>query len=189
MDTSTLRGKIVGLKEDFQFMHILATSFFQRAHIKKTLKAVDASAMSGWEKWLQIELAAFIQDQPNIKAWWRESSYELDQRVVASRKKCAVDFLIHQKWKQSHMALELKQVNSASACVQGMLRDKRKIQSIKAGKYDIRSAWCIGVHRVCDQAEVARLVAYYGSKMKHPINSKLQISERVGYSPFMFTLF
>lgn len=179
----------MGLKQDFEFMHDLATSFFQRSHIKKTLKAVDASAMSGWEKWLQIELAAFIQDQPNIKAWWRESSYELDQRVVASRKKCAVDFLIHQKWKQSHMALELKQVNSATACVQGMLRDKRKIQSIKAGKYDIRSAWCIGVHRVCDQAEVARLVAYYGSKMKHPINSKLQISERVGYSPFMFTLF
>lgn len=179
----------MALKKDFEFIALLSSEFFQRAHIKKTLKAIDESQMTGWEKWIQIELAAFLEAREEIKAWWRESSYELDGRVVASRKKCAVDFLVHQKWKQSHMALELKQVNSPTACVQGMIRDKKKIQGIKSTKYDIRSAWCVGVHRVCEPDEVKRLVAYYGSKLKSPVDAKLLATERIGYSPYMFTVF
>ena len=177
------------LKDDFDFVASVASDFFQRAHIKKTLKAIDESAMTGWEKWIQIELAAFLETRDDIKAWWRESAYELDGRVVESRKKCAVDFLVHQKWKQSHMAVELKQVNSPTACVQGMIKDKKKIQGIKSTKYDIRSVWCVGVHRVAEPAEVQRLVAYYGSKLKSPIDGKLLSTERIGYSPYMFTVF
>lgn len=177
------------LKKDFDFIASLASDFFQRAHIKKTLRAIDESAMTGWEKWIQIELAAFLEGRDDIKAWWRESGYELDGRVAASRRKCAVDFLVHQKWKQSHMAVELKQVNSPTACVQGMLKDKKKIQGIKSAKYDIRSVWCVGVHRVAEPDEVLRLVAYYGSKLKFPINAKLLHTERIGYSSYMFTVF
>ncbi len=179
----------MAIKQDFDFITTLSSKFFQRAHIKTTLKTIDECSMTGWEKWLQIELAAFLQAYPEIKAWWRESSYELDKRVVAARKKCAVDFLVHQKGKQSHLALELKQVSSPTACVQGMLRDKKKIQSIKSAKYDIRSIWCVGVHRVCESEEVARLAAYYGSKLKSPVDSSLMYSKRIGHSPFMFTVF
>ena len=179
----------MALTQDFEFISGLSSKFFQRSHIKTTLKAIDLSSMTGWEKWLQIELAAFIQSRLEIKARFRESSYELDKRVVASRKKCAVDFLVHQKFKQSHMALELKQVNSATACIQGMIRDKKKIHAIKNAKYDIRSVWCVGVHRSCEPAEVARLAAYYGSKLKYPVNPKLLVTEKIGYSPFMFTVF
>ncbi|MFG6467533.1 hypothetical protein [Roseateles sp. BYS87W] len=179
----------MALKKDFEFIASLSSDFFQRAHIKKTLKAINDSEMTGWEKWLQIELAAFLEARDDIKAWWRESSYEMDKRLVESRKRCAVDFLVHQKWKQSHMALELKQVNSPTACVQGMIRDKKKIDGIKSAKYDIRSVWCVGVHRAVDPAEVARLVAYYGSKLNSPVNPKLLSTERIGYSPYMFTIF
>lgn len=177
------------IKKDFEFVSTLSSEFFQRAHIKRTLKAISDSEMTGWEKWIQIELAAYVNARDDIKAWWRESSYEIDGRVVESRKKCAVDFLVHQKWKQSHLAVELKQVNSPGACVQGMLRDKKKIQSIKSAKYDIRSAWCVGVHRFVEPDEVRRLAAYYASKLKCPVNSKLLSTERIGYSPYMFTVF
>lgn len=179
----------MGLKKDFDFVREVSSDFFKKSHIKKTLSAIDECTMTGWEKWLQIELSAFMQDRQDIKAWWRESSYELDKRVAASRNKCAVDFLVHQKWKQSHMAIEIKQVNSVSSCIQAMIRDKVKIQSIKAAKYDIRSVWCIGVHRKCEEEEVERLIAYYGSKLKYDIDSKLQATKRIGYSPFMFTVF
>lgn len=179
----------MAFKKDFEFIASLSSDFFQRAHIKKTLKAIDDSKMTGWEKWLQIELAAFLEARGDIKAWWRESSYDLDKRVVESRKRCAVDFLVHQKWKQSHMALELKQVNSPTACVQGMIRDKKKIQGIKSTKYDIRSVWCVGVHRVVESGEVERLVAYYGSKLKSLVNPKFLFTERIGYSSYMFTIF
>lgn len=177
------------LKHDFKFIITLSSDFFQRAHIKRSLKAIDASKMTGWEKWLQIELATYLDTRADIKTWWRESSYEIDGRVAESRKKCAVDFLVHQKRKQSHMALELKQVNSPTACVQGMLRDKKKIDSIKTTKYDIRSVWCVGVHRCAEMDEVKRLVAYYSSKLKSPVNSTFLFTERIGYSPYMFTVF
>lgn len=179
----------MALAKDFEFITSFSSEFLQRAHIKKTLKAINDSGMTGWEKWLQIELAAFLEARADIKAWWRESSYELDKRVAESRKRCAVDFLVHQKWKQSHVALEVKQINSPTACVQGMIRDKKKIQSIKSAKYDIRSAWCLGVHRVIEPDEVERLVIYYGSKLKAPVNQKLLLTERIGYSPYMFTVF
>lgn len=179
----------MALKQDFEFITSLTSEFLQRAHIKKTLKAINDCEMSGWEKWLQIELSAFLETRDDIRAWWRESSYEIDKRVAESRKSCAVDFLIHQKWKQSHMALELKQVNSPTACIQGMIKDKKKIETIKTAKYDIRSVWCLGVHRAIESDEVKRLAAYYGSKLKSPVNSKLLVTERIGYSPYMFTVF
>lgn len=179
----------MSIKQDFEFITSLSSGFFQRNHIKKTLKTINDCKMSGWEKWLQIELAAYLETREDIKAWWRESSYEIDKRVVESRKRCAVDFLVHQKWKQSHMALELKQVNSPAACIQGMIKDKKKIETIKTAKYDIRSVWSIGVHRVTETAEVKRLADYYSSKLKLPINSQFQLAERIGYSPYMFTVF
>lgn len=179
----------MALKQDFRFITSLSSDFLQRAHIKKTLGSIDDCKMTGWEKWLQIELAAFLETREDIKTWWRESSYEIDKRVVESRKRCTVDFLIHQKWKQSHMALEIKQVNSPTVCIQGMIKDKKKIETIKTAKYDIRSVWCIGVHRVTEVSEVERLVAYYGSKLMSPVNSKLLLTEQIGYSPYMFTVF
>lgn len=166
------------LSKDFEFITSFSSEFLQREHIKKTLRAIEISGMTGWEKWLQIELAAFLEARADIKAWWRESSYELDKRVVESRKRCAVDFLVHQKRKQSHMALEVKQINSPKACVKGMIRDKKKIQSIKKAKYDIRSIWCLGVHKIIEPEEVGRLVIYYGDTLKTPVNPKLLLRNR-----------
>lgn len=179
----------MSLQKDFDFVQKIAEQFFKRVHIKKTLKTIDECSMTGWEKWLQIELASFLQDHPEVKAWWRESSYQLDKRVIASRKKCAVDFLVHEKAKHSHMAIELKQTKSATACIQGMLKDKRKIQSIKGAEYDIRSVWCIGVHHSVGEDEVSRLVNYYSDKAKRHINKKHFSSKRIGNSKYCFTIF
>ncbi len=179
----------MALKSDFEFMTSLADEFFRRPHVKRILRALDESSITGWEKWLQIELAAFLGVHTGITAWWRESKHELDQRVLASRKKCAVDFLVKEKWKQTHMALELKQANSPNACIKGMLRDKKKIASIKQAKFDIRSAWCLGIHRAEDPGEVRRLTNYHADKMKTAIKPDLFASQRIRRTDYAYSIF
>lgn len=179
----------MALKNDFDFIATLADEFFRRAHVKRILRAIDESAMKGWEKWLQIEFASFLGTHEGVRAWWRESKYDLDQRVLDSRKTCAVDFLVREKRKQSHMALELKQANSPNGCIKGMLRDKRKIASIKYAKFDIRSVWCLGVHRAEDPNEIRRLTNYHSDKMKTAIKSALFVSKTIGKTSYAYTIF
>jgi hypothetical protein len=179
----------LALKNDFDFIAALADEFFRRPHVKRILGAIDESAMTGWEKWLQIEFASFLGKHTGVKAWWRESKYELDQRVLDSRKTCAVDFLVREKWKQSHMALELKQVNSPNGCIKGMLRDKKKIATIKSAKFDIRSVWCLGVHRTEDPSEIRRLTNYHADKMKTMIKPALFVSKTIGKTRYAYSIF
>jgi len=179
----------LSLKHDLEFIARLADEFFRRPHVKRILTAIEECKMTGWEKWLQIELSAFLDSHSGVKAWWRESKYDLDQRVLDSRKKCAVDFLVQEKWKQSHMALELKQINSANGCVKSMIRDKKKIAAIKYAKYDIRSVWCLGVHRKVDPAEVHRLTAYHADKLKTEIPTKLVVCKAIGRTDYAYTIF
>lgn len=175
--------------QDFKFIASLADGFFRRPHVKRTLVSIDQSSMTGWEKWLQIEFATYLGSHESVKAWWRESKYELDQRVLASRNTCAVDFLIHEKWKQSHMALELKQIGSANGCVKSMLRDKKKIAAIKYAKFDIRSVWCLGVHRAADSSEVRRLHTYHADKIKIPTNHAHFTTKHIGRTGYAYTVF
>lgn len=175
-------------KNDFEFICSLASAFFGRPHLKKRLIAISEEKMTGWEKWLQIEFATFVRDHPDIKAWWRESKYQLDGRLLSSRSKCAVDFLVHQRHKQSHMAIELKQMNSADRCIGAMLKDIVKIGTIKKATFDIRTVWCIGVHHVEDPAEVYRLIKYKADKMNIDIDQNLVKTLKIGRTQYSFTI-
>lgn len=177
------------LKADFEFVQGLVQDFFASRHLRRTLVAIEADEISGWEKWLQIELAQFFREHDQIKAWWRESSYKLDRRVAQSRTQCAVDFLLHQARKQSHMALEVKQVDSVNNCVAGMLLDRRKISRIRGGVYDIRSVWCLGIHKAASQDEVRRKLVYHADRLEVEYNDKFFDSRRIGRTGYSYTLF
>ena len=178
------------LKRDHAFVSGLAAEFFKKPHIRHVLSAIDEFSVTGWEKWLQIEFAAFLGSHDGVRGWWRESSYELDQRLVASRRTCAVDFLICEQNKRSHLALEIKKGRSPDACIQGMLKDKKKIAAIKKTKFDIRSVWCLGVHTWVDSEEVVRLTNYHASKLKTAIKPQLMTaSKRIGRTQHVFTIF
>jgi len=179
----------MSLQGDFQFIEKLTEEFFRRPHVRKILKAIEAAHMTGWEKWLQIEFAEFLNSHPDIKAWWRESQYLLDKRLVASRKNCAVDFLIHQRYKQSHIALELKQANSPNTCLKNMLIDKKKIASIRSKKFDIRSVWCLGVHKRGDPNEVRRLLTYHADAKHIDISLQHHTSTRIARTEYAYTIF
>lgn len=173
---------------DLKFVNSLATQFFKSKHLRQTLVAINEDSITGWEKWLQIEFATFLRQHESVKAWGRESQYKLDGRVAKVRKTCAVDFIIHQRAKHSHVALEIKQIRSPARCIGGMLKDIKKLYRIRKSEYDIRSVWCLGIHNEISPREALREVNYYSSKLGIEINTSHVVSEKIGRTGFSFTL-
>ena len=176
------------IAQDLEFLKSVAEPFFGRAQIRRTLVAIREESITGWEKWLQIEFASFIRQHDDVKGWSRESSYQLDQRVAKARSKCAVDFIIHQKRKHSHLAVEMKQVRSPSSCVNAMIKDIKKLHKIRRSEFDIRSVWCIGVHDRHPPEDIQREALYYGSKYGVDIEANLVYSNKIGQTGYSYTL-
>lgn len=176
------------ISQDLEFLKVLVEDFFRRAQIRSTLTAIREESITGWEKWLQIEFASFIRKHAEVKAWSRESSYQLDQRVAEARSKCAVDFIIHQRRKHSHLAVEMKQIKSPSSCVNAMVKDIKKLHAIRRSEFDIRSVWCIGVHDTHPVADILREAVYYGGKLGVEIQADLVYSKKIGQTGYSYTL-
>lgn len=175
------------LDNDLKFLQSVADPFFRQAHIKKSLVAIREDSISGWEKWLQIEFATFLRQHKSVKSWGRESQYKLDKRLAKAMHTCSVDFIVHQKYKQSHIALELKQINSPPACVCAMIKDIKKLNQIRRSEFDIRSVWCLGVHNSSSSAVIEREALYYASKLGVEIKASLVASKRVGRTGYSYT--
>lgn len=176
------------LTHDLKFLQSITNPFFSQKHIKKTLVAIEEDSISGWEKWLQIEFASFLREHTAVKSWGRESQYKLDKRVAKAAHSCSVDFIIHQKHKQSHIALELKQINSPSRCISAMIKDIKRLNEIRRSEFDIRSVWCLGVHYLASTDDVKREALYYASKLGVEIKAGLVASRKIGRSGYCYTL-
>ena len=59
-------------KRDLQFLEKLFLSFFKPPHVRKTLFAINESGITGWEKWLQVELATHLLRRSDVRSWDRE---------------------------------------------------------------------------------------------------------------------
>ena len=175
-------------QKDLEFLRAVIRPFFKQAHIKKTLIAIFEEEISGWEKWLQIELATYLRGHDAVKNWGREVQHKLDKRVAKNKKSCAVDFVIHQKHKHSNLALEVKQGKRMVGCVQGMLRDLLKVNKIKNSQFESRGVWCLGIHPAATDSDVLAEVRYYAQKHGLVINEKCISTEKIGKTGFSFTV-
>ncbi len=175
-------------RRDLEFITTLAEGFFGQRTIRRTLRVISEQEISGWEKWLQVEFAAYIHDHDDVKAWGRETPYSTDRRIERAREKCAVDFIIHQKYKQSHLALEIKQVNSVGRCARAMVGDILKMFAIRQSEFDIRSVWCLGVHARSSQAEVLRELSYHADALGLDLDPGLVASRAIGQTGYSFSI-
>jgi uncharacterized membrane protein len=173
---------------DLDFLTDLATEFFAQRSIRRTLQVISDQSISGWEKWMQVEFAAFIHDHDNVKAWSRETPYSTDQRIEKARRRCAVDFIVHQKYKQSHLALEIKQVKSVSRCARAMVEDIVKMLTIRRSEFDIRSVWCLGVHQAASESEVLRELKYHADELRFNLSENLVATRSIGRTGYSFSL-
>lgn len=176
-------------KKDFEFLKEIATSFFRQSSIIKTLKIIDEQKISGWEKWMQIEFAKFCNENSKISQWCREERYELDKRASKNRNSCSVDFSLRQKHKQTWLAIELKQKDSASGCIKSMLKDAVKLSKIKRSQNDIRTIWCIGVHKCAEELKMQGHIAKHQIEIGVQIKGQHVHTGKIGRSGYSFTLF
>jgi hypothetical protein len=175
-------------QKDLDFLRSVVRPFFKQAHVKKTLLAIFEEKITGWEKWLQIELATYLREHESIKNWGREVQHKLDKRSAKSKNSCAIDFVIHQKHKHSNLALEIKQGKSMAGCVQGMLRDLLKVNKIKNSQFESRGVWCLGIHPAAIESEVFAEVRYYAQRQGLMLNEKCIATEKIGKTGFSFTV-
>lgn len=174
--------------KDLEFLASLADDFFSQRSIRKTLSVINEEEISGWEKWLQVEFASFVHDHQDIKAWGRETPYSTDKRITKARERCAVDFILHQKYKQSHLALELKQIDSIARCTQAMIKDIQKMLTIRQSEFDIRSVWCLGVHIDEGPAKPLMEIKYYAEKLDFDFDEKLFATKSIGKTGYAYTI-
>lgn len=177
------------MKQDFEFLSQLVSSFFARKSVRETLSVISELEISGWEKWLQIEFAKFCKSHEDVAEWDRELRYGLDRRLSRGKASCAIDFLIRQKYKRSPLAIELKQNASPSGCIKAMTIDMAKVNKIRYSQDDLRGVWCVGVHPAKPADEIKRLVRYHADEQQLRIDSSLVLTKPIGRTGFSVTLF
>ncbi|MDH0202776.1 hypothetical protein [Comamonas aquatica] len=175
------------MTQDQDFVVKLFQGFFKQKRTRETLSIISETEITGWEKWLQIELAKYCNTHEDIKTWGREARYELDKRS-AIRSKTAIDFFVHQKRKHSPLGIELKQINSLKPCVKAMLVDKKKISRIKWSQDDLRAVWCVGVHHFAEPEKVKDLIEFCAKDAKASIDIASIHSEAIGRTGYSFTV-
>lgn len=65
---------------DSAYILDILEQFFKDKEIKKKFQIIQNSNITGWEIWLQIEFAYFLNGLEGSPEWYRESSYEYDRR-------------------------------------------------------------------------------------------------------------
>lgn len=177
--------------KDFEFVKELVDEFFNQTNIIVRLKLISQKEITGWEIWLQVEFAIFLDEHSNIARWDREYTYSVDGRKNKNRSLIAVDFTFRKKNSSTYryIALEMKQNKSASSCIRAMMNDIHKLLSIKRSVDDIRSIWNLGVH-LYEEPDVI-----YEKVRKHERYFKLRLidnciaSDRIKDTHFSYTLF
>ncbi|CAH8242605.1 hypothetical protein ACP43V_14285 [Vibrio genomosp. F10 str. 9ZC157] len=179
------------VNNDFQFINELATDFFSQQYIIERLSLIENNELTGWEIWLQVEFAMFLETQLLVDEWVREFQYSMDRRISKNQKFMAIDFLIRKKHARlgQYIALEIKQNLSAASCIAGMMKDVCKISQVKGSEDDIRTMWSLGVHPFIPQVQLETLVNEYAESYDVELASGCISTNQIGNTKFAFTVF
>lgn len=141
---------------DSAYILDILEQFFKDKEIKKKFQIIQNSNITGWEIWLQIEFAYFLNRLEGSPEWYRESSYEYDRRKEKIKLRLKPDFLIRKKgWKlDQYIALEFKQDMKPVSCLKKMLVDIDKCSKVKKSNDNIRSVWTLGIFYTENISEV-----------------------------------
>jgi len=169
------------------FLISIAHPFFKQIHVKKTLVAIRDDCITGWEKWLQIEFATFLRNRSEVKDWNREISHALGKRMAKNKSSFAINLVIHQRRKRSNLPLEIKHGKRMVGCIQGMIRDLKKVNQTKNSEFESRSIWYLGNHPAANRNDVLAEVSYYTKKQGLKLREDFIASERIGNPGFSFS--
>jgi hypothetical protein len=141
--------------KDFGFVRDRVDEFFSRRTVGQALSLIDEVGISAWEKWWQVEFAAWLSVHDGISECAMEEVFLADHRKDKSKSQLAIDLGFRMKGYPSKemIFLELKQHKHATKCIANMLRDVEKVslaQKYSANGRVIRSFFVVGVYPTGD---------------------------------------
>lgn len=177
------------LNGDFEFLTNLFNEFFRQKSIQNRLNIIEEKAISGWETWLQVELAFFLDKHENVMGWEREVPCITDKRVETLKEKGIIDFWLRERNKstESMIAVELKQHKSAKSCITAMIKDLNKFYSLKPSEHSyIRTFWCVGIHKTVQGDTCIEYIN--ANKVGYEFNQNHLLSREIKGTNFSFTI-
>ena len=175
---------------DFEFLANLFDKFFSQKSIRDRLNLIEGKNITGWEIWLQVELAFFLDVQENVMDWMREVPCSTDRRVEKLKAKGIIDFWLREKNKSTEtmIAIELKQAKVAKSCITAMIKDLNKFHSLKPSEQNcIRTFWCVGIHPQVEEDETC--IQYINdNKDGYEFNQNHILSKKIKGTSFSFTI-
>ncbi|MFZ0929853.1 MAG: hypothetical protein WAN11_14700 [Syntrophobacteraceae bacterium] len=130
--------------DDFTFVCGLISKFCGNRTIRAKYKSLADIPLKGWEKWFQIEFSLFLHNRSDIE-WDRECGLPRDGRKSAHTK-AFVDFYFRRKYTDtpSRIALEVKLGTSLNSCLDGMIKDWVKQDSLRPSLN--QANWLLGFY-------------------------------------------
>ena len=179
------------IKDDFKFVVEIIKSFFEQEDIKRRIQLIEDKSITGWEIWLQVEIAVYLEDHKLVKDMFREYQYRVDRRKTKEKSYMAIDFIFRKKGaaRDKYIALEIKQNRSTSSCLRGMMVDINKISLVKNSEDDIRSMWSLGIHPLEDSDELKEKVNQYAFDFDIGLEENCFHTQKINQSNLAFTIF
>lgn len=178
------------MKEDFNFVLNLADEFFAQKEVQKKFQLINEHDITGWEIWFQIEFTNFLNKHRDVSEIIREQGYTIDKRTSGKQKSMYIDLLFRKRncAKDRYIAVEIKQNQSASLCIKGMIDDIRKIWKLKQSEDDLRSMWCLGIYPTIDNDKITELIEKYTDNTDVELNGSLIGTRKIPATVFSYTL-
>lgn len=183
-------------EQDFTFVRCSLEEFFNRGAVQRTLDRIHDVGISGWEKWWQVELCAWLSQHETIGDWVMEEVFLTDLRRKNARDNIAIDIGFRMKGFSSKemLFLELKQNADWRLCIENMLRDVGKVdcaQRYSENNLAIRNFFVVGLYPTGDTTK--KLVHDYiesrASELEIPLERGHVFTKFVPNTPFSVTVF
>lgn len=176
-------------RRDFEFLKKVTGSFFKN-RIASRIQSFRESAITDFEKWLQVELAlhmAQILKKPEVKREHPVSFHRGKARDKA-RKGMRIDFCIrpHGCLTDWFILLEVKQKWSVQECITHMVKDLQKIYMGRDSEKAARSFWSLGIHQYEDRRAVKAKVLDTGGNW---VTEKFIHTRKIPGTDFGYTIF
>ena len=136
----------------FSFVQERIAEFFDRGTVRRALDLIDQVGITGWEKWWQVELAAWLSEHDHIADWVMEEVFLTDLRKKTQKNSIAIDIGFRMKGfsTKEMLFLELKQNNDWKRCIENMLVDVDKVETSQTysvgNNLMIRNFFVVGVY-------------------------------------------
>ena len=182
---------------DFNYVRDRVNEFFARRTVGRALGLIAELGITGWEKWWQVEFAAWLADHDQIAEWVMEEVFFTDLRKKSSKDTIAIDLGFRMKGSSTKVMLflELKQNEDVGRCIENMLTDADKV--FTAQKYSqtnglmIRNFFVIGLYPTPEvgKRDIHDYIAERALKRDIHVDRAFIYTKFVPESPYSVTLF